>query len=211
MEIELLEEIEETEKRRAYTQNMLDNPTPEPYAKKEAPSTKGLKGKEYNEQNKEEINERARTRRQLIKEGEYEVNKKLSESKNGDRLDNKIDNLELTTQSKHMEEHRGDKGRFAKEKMENKILKAKETVHKGRLFGTINRGGTINIGKFQFEVVGKEGNFRTIQIYEYGLDSTPEKQGWVPTKKEIVKVEVEKKPVKEDIQFKTDTKQKNLW
>jgi len=91
----------------------------------------------------------------------------------------------------------------------NKILKAKQTVHKGRLFGTINRGGTFNVGNFQIEIVGKEGDFRTIQVYEYGLDCVVEKQGWVPTKKVIVEKEVAKKEEHED--FVEESKQQNLW
>jgi len=85
--------------------------------------------------------------------------------------------------------------------MVDKILKAQKVHNKGFLFGILSSGGSFNVGNLQVEIVAKEGKFVTVQVYEYGLDVEPEKQGWVKTKKVVEKVEVFKKPEQQPLLF----------
>jgi len=93
---------------------------------------------------------------------------------------------------------------------DNKILKAKHSLHKGMLFGILSNGGSFNVGNIQIEVIAKEGNFRTVQVYEYAFDGVVEKQGWVKPKVVKEKVEVEKK-VEEQLDLGVENTSVKKW
>lgn len=86
--------------------------------------------------------------------------------------------------------------------MTDKILKAKQTQHQGRMFGCISNGGSFNVGNLEINIVANGSKFVTVQVFEYGLDETPAKQTWVKTKRVVEKVEVQKKEEQEEAQTK---------
>ncbi len=92
----------------------------------------------------------------------------------------------------------------------NKILKAKQVLHTGRLFGTISNGGTITVGNLQIEFIASDSKFRTVQVYEYSIGESPETQSFVRTKKVVEKVEVAKKDKQEAFKFE-HSKEMKKW
>lgn len=76
-----------------------------------------------------------------------------------------------------------------------KVLIGRSSFHKGMLFGIVSNGGKFNVGEYQVEIVGREGNFVKIQLHRYAIDAEAEKQTWVRTKtqKQILIKEVPKK------------------
>jgi len=92
----------------------------------------------------------------------------------------------------------------------NKILVGKKVHHGGALHGLVSNGGKITVGEYQIEIVAKEGLFRTIQIYRYGLDSVREKQNFVRTKTKVVKEDKKTKKEPTTLQVEEKVKQVDL-
>lgn len=95
----------------------------------------------------------------------------------------------------------------------DRVLIASKIANKGAMHGWAENGlPLLDLGNgYGLKIVSDESNFRTVELYQYAINTKPRQQTWIRTKKQVVTKEVPMKPTLKKVEFETKVEQKNLF